>query len=104
MFFKFRIELNNFNCELVLIQIFIIYQKKETQKGKNIANKEKDKKILEDYKKEQEGIMKNKKEHAKKLYEKESKMVKTVGNEVSTRNKKYYLKLKKDIKNRKKIN
>jgi len=40
--------------------------------------------------------MKNKKEHAKKLYEKESKMLKNVGNEVSTRNKKYYLKLKKE--------
>ena len=69
-------------------------QKKETQKGKNLANKVKQKNIMEEYKKEQKDRMRNKKEMAKKRYEEENKILKTYGSEVSLRNREFYMRLK----------
>ena len=71
-------------------------KKKETQKGKNLADKVKQKSILEEYKKEQIDKMRNKKKLTKKRYEEENKILKTYGSEVSLRNREFYMKLKEE--------
>ena len=49
---------------------------------------------MEEYKKEQENEMKNKKEIAKKQYEEENRILKTYGNNLSSKNRENYKKLK----------
>ena len=69
-------------------------QKREEQKGITLANKEKQKNIMEKYKRDKINMMKNKKEMTKKQYEEENKVLKNYGNELSLRNRENYQKLK----------
>ena len=94
-YLKKRIEALKVQEEKIRLEKNYI-EKKEIKKGKNLANKKKQKMMLEEFKKKEEDKMKNRKESAKKIYEKENKLLKNFGSELSLKNREYFLQLKKE--------
>ena len=94
-YLKKRIEALKVQEEKIRLEK-IYNQKKEIKLGKNLANKKKEKKLLEEFKKKENDQMKNRKESAKKIYEEENKLLKTFGSQLSLKNREYFLQLKKE--------
>ena len=94
-YLKKRIETLKVKEEKIRLEKNYI-QKKEIKIGNNLENKKKQKKMIEEFKKKENDIMKNRKETVKKIYENENRTLKNYGSALSVKNRKFFLQLKKE--------